>query len=264
MTRLTTTALSSLLLTLVFAGCAQQSQNLVPFSPAPAGEMTDARNRAQVHTDLAASYYEVGQYGIALEESNEALRADANFGPAYNVLGLVYMELREDAVARQNFEKALRINPLDPDANNNFGWFLCQRKQEQESIKYFMAALKNPLYRTPDKSFVNAGLCARKSGDEEGAADFFARALKTRPESPLALFNLADLSFKRGEYTQAKSYLTRLGRAGVTPGAAMLWLSLRVERKLGDRDAEASYGLQLRKNFPESKETQALLNRQFE
>ena len=46
--------------------------------------------------------------------------------------------------------------------------------------------------------------------------------------------------------------------------AETLWLGMRVERKLGDKETEASYGLQLRKNFPESKEARALLNRQYE
>jgi type IV pilus assembly protein PilF len=39
----------------------------------------------------------------------------------------------------------------------------------------------------------------------------------------------------------------------------VLWLALRVERKLGDRDAAASYGKQLTNNYPESKEARALL-----
>jgi type IV pilus assembly protein PilF len=35
-------------------------------------------------------------------------------------------------------------------------------------------------------------------------------------------------------------------------------LGVRVERRLGDRNSEASYAMQLRKNFPDSKEARAL------
>jgi len=254
-----------LALALLAGACAPQPPKPPEFTPPPpSNQATDGRNRAQIHTELGASYYEIGQYGVALEEVNEALKADASYGPAYNVLGLVYMELREDALARENFERALRLNPTDPDANNNYGWFLCQRKHEDEAIKYFLAALKNPLYKTPEKSFVNAGVCARQRGDDVAALDYFTRALKARPDQPQALYNLADLAFRRADYDAAREYLTRFARVGAPVSAEQLWLAIRVENKLGDRDAVASYGLQLRKNFPNSKEARAFANRQFE
>jgi type IV pilus assembly protein PilF len=58
--------------------------------------------------------------------------------------------------------------------------------------------------------------------------------------------------------------MARLGKTGAAFNAEALWLALRIERALGDKDAEASYGMQLRRNFPNSREAQALLNRQFE
>ena len=249
----------------VLAACAEQpvAPQLTPQAPATQ-QQADARTRADLHTQLGAGYYELRNFAVALEELNEALRADPNHGPAYNMLGLVYMELREDAAAEQNFERALRINPLDSDANNNYGWFLCQRKRHADGIKHFMTAVKNPLYQSPDKSFVNAGMCARDAGDDAAALQHFQRALALQPAQPQALFHLADLAFRRGEFPAAKSYLTRLNRAVPSLNAEVLWLALRVERRLGDREAEASYGLQLRRNFPNSREAQALLNRQYE
>jgi type IV pilus assembly protein PilF len=45
----------------------------------------------------------------------------------------------------------------------------------------------------------------------------------------------------------------------IEPTPEMLWLGVRNARKLGDRDAEASYSLLLRKKYPNSDETKALL-----
>jgi type IV pilus assembly protein PilF len=251
---------------LLLSGCAhQQTATLVnvPQQPATPGE-ADAKTRADIHTQLGAAYFEIGNFGVALEELNEALKADPNYVTAHNVMGLVYMELREDAAAVQSFERALRINPLDSDTNNNYGWFLCQRKRYDEGIRYILAALKNPLYQTPEKSLVNAGVCARERGDEAGAVQYFERALSTQPLQPQALYQLADISFKRGQLGIAKDLMTRMIKAGFTLNAESLWLGLRISRGLGDNEAEASYGLQLRRNFPNARETQALLNRQFE
>jgi len=242
------------------AGCAGQGSTsdsaLKPALPTTGAESAD-RVRARVHTELAASYFELGNMSVALEEAKEALRSEPNFGPAHNVLGLVYGALKEDRLAEESFQRALRINQFDSDANHNYGQFLCQRGREEEGIRHFLAAVRNPLYQTPERSYVNAGVCARRRGDMATAEEYFQQALKSRPNQPQALYNMADISFARGDFPVARSYLSRLAKVAA-PNAEVLWLGVRVERKLGDRNSEASYAMQLRKNFPDSKEARAL------
>jgi type IV pilus assembly protein PilF len=134
--------------------------------------------------------------------------------------------------------------------------------QARAGIGQVFAALRNLLYPTPDKS-VNAGICARQAGDLAAADEYFQKALKVRPTQAQALFQMADMAYKRNDVPAAKSYLVRLQRE-VTPNAEMLWLALRVERKLGDRNAEASLGFQLTKNFPDAREARALSAGQYE
>jgi type IV pilus assembly protein PilF len=232
-------------------------------SAPPPNQEQSARARARAHTELAAGYFELGNMAIALEEVKEALRADAEYGPAYNVAGLIYAELKDDKLAHENFQRALRIDPQDSDANNNYGRFLCDRKREGEAIKYFLSALSNPLYATPDHSYVNAGLCTRRQGDMSGAEGYFLQALKVRPTHPQALYQLADIAYARGEFERARDYLMRLEKVAA-PGPEVLWLGLRVERRLGDHHAEASYAAQLRRSFPNSKEAGALLAGRYE
>jgi len=149
------------------------------------------------------------------------------------------------------------LNQFDSDANHNYGQFLCQRKREEEGIGYFLAAVRNPLYQFPDRSYTNAGVCARRRGDMAGAENYFLQALKTRPSQPQALYNMAEISYTRGDFASARSYLIRLAKSSPAT-AEVLWLGVRVERKLGDRVSEASYAAQLRKSFPDSKEARAL------
>lgn len=224
---------------------------------AKAEEVEAGRQRAQVHTELGAAYFGRGQLGIALDELNIAVKADSSYGPAYGVLGLVYMTLREDAKADENFRRALSLDSADSDTSNNYGWFLCQHGKIDESIGYFMAALKNPLYATPDKPYLNAGICMRKKSDDKAAEDYFRKSLALQPRQPQALFHLADINYKRGNYSEARSFISRFFQIA-TPTAESLWLGVRIERKLGDRSTEASYGLQLRKMYPDSNEAQSL------
>jgi len=252
------------LLLLVVSGCVSTTTTQQGSTVArPSGESGNKRDRARIHTELGSLYYSQRQMGVALEELKVAISSDADYGPAYNVLGLVYMELRENELARQNFERAIRLSPEDSDVNNNYGWFLCQTGAARESIQYFLNAIKNPLYQTPQKAYLNAGLCSVRMDDVARADDFFQRALRIDPNMPPALLNLALLNYRRGNLAEAKTYAARLNKA-TDPTAESLWLALRIERRLGDRGAEASLATQMRRNFSGSREYQDLMTGKFE
>lgn len=244
------------LLVLSMGGCATQSGGSTS-QQAP----THSQSSAKVHTELAAQYYERAQLGVALQELGVALQAEPNYAPAYNVRGLVHMALREDKEADADFRRSLQLDANDSEAHNNYGWFLCQRGRERESARHFLAALKNPLYSTPGKAYLNAGVCSKKAGEMKDAEEFLQKALLFQPDMPEALIGLADLSFANGDYAGAKSYFTRFVQNIPTPlSAENLWLAVRIERRLGDKNAEDSYALQLSKRFPDSRETQLMLH----
>jgi type IV pilus assembly protein PilF len=223
------------------------------------GDANHARAVAKGRTELAAAYYERTQYAVALQEVGVALLADDDYAPAYNVRALVRMALREDDKAEADFRRSLELDRASSEAHNNYGWFLCQRGRAKESLKEFQEALKNPLYTTPELAYANLGLCSKKAGLMNEAESNLQRALILRPGMPEALYGLADWSYDRGDYAGAKSYLLRLTQASPELTAEQLWLAVRIERKMRNRTNEASYALQLRKRFPDSRETQLLL-----
>lgn len=215
---------------------------------------------AKVHTELAGLYYERAQLGIALEELTQALNADRDYAPAYNVRGLVHMALREDKEAEEDFQKGLRLDNMDSDTHNNYGWFLCQHDREKESIAQFMAAIKNPLYATPGLAYLNAGQCSRKAGNNKDADEFLQKALLVQPDLTQAHFALAELSFSKADYFAAKQHFANFSQKTDNLSAEQLWLGVRINRKVGDRSSEASYGTQLRNRFPDARETQLYIH----
>jgi type IV pilus assembly protein PilF len=42
------------------------------------------------------------------------------------------------------------------------------------------------------------------------------------------------------------------------PGPEILWLAVQIERAVGAKDAEASYALQLRRQYPDSEQAKLL------
>lgn len=247
------------------AGCAGDAPLPEPTlqNQTMAGDSSDPRNRARIRTELATLYYSAGNMSVALEELRLALQADPNYALAYSLLGAVYMELRENQLAQQNFERALRLAPNDPEINHRYGWFLCQTGREIESVRYFQQAIRNPLYPTPWRSSAAAGVCVLRKGMLKEAEEYFAAALRQDPDDLVSLVNLADIRYRKGELEEARRLVARFNRL-VEPTAESLWLALRIERKLGERTAEAALANQLRRRFPASREYQLLQRGEYD
>lgn len=242
-------------------GCTTVTGPTVSGDSAP--QAGGARQRAKVHTELASLYYQQGNMGVALEEVRIALDADKSYAPAYSMRGLVQMYLLENGPAEESFQRALRLAPGDPEINNNFGWFLCQTGREAQSLQYFLDAIKNPLYQSPEKSYTNAGICAMQIRDYRMAEEYLQKALRYGRNRGSALLQMAHLRYRMSDYQDAREYLASHHEQS-EPSADSLWLALRVARKLGNDELESSYASQLRRRYPESREARELKRGNFE
>ena len=221
---------------------------------------TELAARARAHTDLGAAYYQQNKLEIALDEFARAAEIDPNYGQAYNGLGLVFAALGEDVKADANFKKAIQVQPNSSESHNNYGSFLCTHKRYDESIPQFLEAVKNPLYATPNLAYANAGICSARKNDTKNAEIYLNKALQIEPLTHSAAQALADIQFKRGEAGLAQKTLQN---ALITsPGPETLWLGIKIARVLGDKDAEASYALELRRQYPNAEQTRLLLSGQ--
>lgn len=241
------------------------AQQAVDTSPRAPTFSPDPRARAKIHTELGALYFQGGNMAVALEELNIAIDSDSSYAQAYSVRGLVHAYLREMDSAEDDFRRALRLTPEDPEVNNNYGWFLCQNGKERQSIVYFLNAVKNPLYTTPDRAYANAGGCALKAGDLEGAERYLQQAIRLSPNGAVqARVELASLNYRRSNLEEARRLINEAlrGMEPATPEA--LWLALRIDRKLGNRQSESAFASQLRSRYPGSREYQEFLKGNFE
>lgn len=214
------------------------------------------KERAKAHADLGAVYLQQGRLDVALEEFSLASKIEPSYAAAYNGLGLVQAALGQDAVAELNFKKAVQLEPLNSEAHNNYGSFLCARNRLDESISQFIAALKNPLYATPAMAYTNAAVCSLRKNDSMQAEGYLLRALQLDPAAGVAAVQLAAIQLKRKDALAAKKTLQ--AALSSKANADMLWLAIQIERELGDANLEASYALELKRNYPESEQARLL------
>ena len=246
------------LMGLVSVGCTTNSEMRV--QPADIASKTDVIQRGQIHTERAAEYFRLGSMAVALEAAEQATTVAPKYAPGYNMLGLIYMELRDDTKAQTAFAQAIALAPNDSDVLNNYGWFQCQRQSALRALPLFDRALLNPLYRTPEKALYNAGVCARKAGDDARAEVKLRAALQRAPSMASALFEIADIEFAQGRLREAELSIARYLQSVQQASADGLFLAAKIARASGDRGAESNYIIQLRRRFPDSPQTQAISN----
>ena len=250
----------------VLAACSSKpttpDQPLQPPSPPPPRPVSP-QVRAQLHTDLASGYYERGQMDVALTELGLAVASDPAYAQAYNIYGLVYATLGEDRKAEQAFAQALSLAPNDSEIRQNWGWYLCSHNRARESLAQFEAAVRDPLYKTPEIALVNAGRCAQSLGELSTAEQYFRRALAAQPGNALASYGLARLAYQDRHYDEARAWMKGVMLTNNPPPEGLL-LGMCVERKLGDRQAELSYVSQLRNRYPDAPETKGLATEKCE
>lgn len=270
-----TTILKLACLAVLLAGCATKSPdgneaanlNLEPSNVERAvsrqTSTSEIRNRAKVHTELGRLYLGQSRYEVALDEARIAIEAESSYAPAHNLMALVYMALEKNDLAEKSFLEALQLASTDPEINNDFGWFLCQTGKAKLSIGYFRVAIGNPLYQAPVKALTNAGLCSLVIKEDKQAEEFLLRSLRLDPRNPTAVFWLADIAYRSGRLPEAKQRLKDLNTL-IEPSPEAVWLALRVDRKLGDREGEARNMGILRRKFRETPEYQKMMRGEFD
>jgi type IV pilus assembly protein PilF len=72
---------------------------------------------------------------------------------------------------------------------------------------------------------------------------------------------MARLSLVKENYLSSRAYLQRYSEVARHTSES-LWVGIRVERVLGDKNALASYGMSLKGNFPNAEETRLYLESQ--
>jgi type IV pilus assembly protein PilF len=241
-----------MLLPLLLAGCVTNSS-----SPFP-GDKVDLKQASQDNVSLGIAYLKQGNRDAAMQKIQKAITQDPDNASAYTAEALIYNADNEPDKAKDAYKIAMRKSPDDPEIQNNYAVFLCQRGKAKESLEYFDKAAANPHYSTPDGAYVNAGLCASRIPDPAQAEQYFRKALSMNPNLTEPLFQLAQLSYNQKKYLSARAFIERYNTLAPASRPDVLLLGVNNERALGDRQAAADYAKQLLKLYPASEQAQQL------
>ncbi len=234
---------------------------LLGLSLALPGAAQDAQDpqaeAARINVRLAMEYMKQGQLMVARQKIEKALQQNSKDVTVQLGAGLLYERLLDTKRAERHFRQALRADASSPEAQNALGAFLCRNEEWERGEDMFLSAARNPLYRTPEVAYTNAGVCARSAGKLERAERYLRQAITIGAQYPEAFVQLAGVSHDRGNHLQARAFLQRyLTVAPATPD--VLLLGHQIETALGDRDAATGFGDRLRRDYPQSVQLRVL------
>jgi len=217
------------------------------------------RRAADTNVQLAIGYLQRGNYEVAEEKVKRALALNWRSADVHTAAAFLYDALQKPDIADKHYQYAIEFAPESGASYNNYGTFLCKQKRWKESVQYFLRAANTPRYPTPAYALENAGACASQIPDLPLAETYLRQALKENPKLPLALLEMAKISFSKNKDLSVRAYLQRYEEVAQHT-AQSLWLGIQSERRLGNSKAASRYAKLLQAQFPDSTEFKRLLN----
>lgn len=221
--------------------------------------VTDDKKAADYNSELGVRYLQQGRLKLANQKLLKSLEQNSNSPQSNHYYALLQAKLGVSDKAHFHFKKAIALTPSDPELRNNYGSFLCKTSQPHSAVPHFLAAIKNPLYSTPEFAYTNAGICLRKAGrkNDAQAEKYFRLALKKKSSFPSALIEMAKLYKDRRDYSKAQAFMMRYETVGKSSPEA-LQLCTVINSKINDHAKASSCRSALLRIFPSSAEAEAI------
>jgi len=221
------------------------------------GFTADEKLEVERRVEAASAYLAKGNTEQAVVHLRRALEIDPSSAPIHDTLARVFWQTGEYELADEHFQRAVSLDPKFSRARNNYAAYLYERGDIDGAIRQLEAVVSDTLYERRADAFTNLGRAYLRKGDAAAAEKALVRALKMDRGQAPAMLELADIHFARGEYPQAQRYYAQFRAQTSRPTPRSLLLGIRIARASADRDAEASYALQLKGLFPASEEYRA-------
>ena len=169
---------------------------------------TDAKQKApfliRPYNNLGEAYDKVGEYDLAVEEFEAALRLNPNYFFALSNLGNIYGKKKKYDQAILYTQKALEQKPDYAPGHYNLAKALHLTGNPDQAMSSYRLAIKyNPYF---EEAFFNLGFLAIERKQLEEAIENFKSFLKMQPRHPKAHFGLATSYAMLGKQEEAKQH----------------------------------------------------------
>ena len=140
--------------------------------------MPQNEKAAEINLELGIEHLRKGNLQQAKDKIDRSLEQNPRYGRAHLVAGMLYNRLGDENKAESHYERAVSLEPKNPEFKNNYAVYLCQHNKFERGKKVALEAAADQLYKTPEVAYMNAGNCARSAGDMKGAEEYFRQVAR--------------------------------------------------------------------------------------
>ena len=178
---------------------------LVDLEPAPI--VPPPRRTAESYLDEGNVYFNVGQYGLAIERYGQAISMDDSLTAAYYNRANAHTRAGDFDKALADYDRALELQPLDADALNNRGMLHLYRTNYAAALSDFNRALE--IDPSDTTVMVNRGLAQLHGGNAAAALVDFREAAQADESDAAAQYGAAQAAATMGNRDEALRHVAR-------------------------------------------------------
>jgi tetratricopeptide (TPR) repeat protein len=206
---------------------ADLAQQLSVESTVAGGLVPPADMKADDLLESARAAVDAGNLAIAEVLLKRATEIDPKNKFAWNNLGLIYLQVRQDDQAIASFQKQIEVNPYDEFAYNNLGRAYWQDRKYDEAAKAFNKQLEN----NPLDKFAHANLGAMYAEwhKYDLAVPELEKAAALTPDSGELQVSLGDAYLNLGQEDKALAAFDHAVELNATP---LVWNNIAYQLSL--------------------------------
>ena len=206
---------------------ADLNQQLALENASAGGFVPPADMKADELVESARAAQEAGNLTVAEALLKHATEIDPKNKFAWNNLGLVYLQMRQDDQAITAFQKQIEINPYDEFAYNNLGRTYWNDRKYDDAVKAFNKQLEN----NPLDKFAHANLGAMYAEwhKYDLAVPELEKAASLTPDSAELQVSLGDAYLNLGQDEKA---LATFDHAVELNAAPLVWNNIAYQLSL--------------------------------
>ncbi|MGC2477426.1 MAG: DUF3857 domain-containing protein [Candidatus Sulfotelmatobacter sp.] len=206
---------------------ADLGQTLAVENASAGGIVPPADMKADDLLESARAAADAGNLQVAEALLKRATEVDPKNKFAWNNLGLIYLQTRENDLAIAAFQKQIEVNPYDEFAYNNLGRVYWQERKYDEAVKAFNKQLEN----NPLDKFAHSNLGAMYAEwhKYDLAAPELEKAASLNPDNAEIQVTLGDAYLNLGEDQKALATFDHAVELNATP---LVWNNIAYQLSL--------------------------------
>ena len=194
----------------------ENGQTCVSYSKGAAKEESNCYGETAY--ERGSEYLRQGNYKLAIQAFNEALKLNPRSAKVYVSRGDAYSRTKDDEKAIADYTAALKIDRKSADAYQARGFLYLQKDQYGKAIDDYSKALEI-IPKSTDAYFHRAGAYMRGGQYDEAISDY-TRAASIAPGDPWNYIFRGTVYYEKGDYDKAISDYSKALEMKPLPGWA--------------------------------------------